>query len=146
MAENLSFNLFPATFRPSGSRPQLAFYMGAALFNLCLTSQLLTVGLAIFDNPQWWSFHTLFVRAYGGLSLILLPAAFLISFPHRIRYLTLSLPVLLGLQFITIHWQSPLPLNVLHPLLGFTLFSVSTTLIHRVGQVVFPQRNLAVEA
>jgi len=47
--------------------------------------------------------------------------------------------VLLGLQFLTIHLKSPLPLGVLHPLIGFTLFSVSTTLVHRAQRVAFPK-------
>jgi hypothetical protein len=49
------------------------------------------------------------------------------------------MPVLLGLQFLTIHLKSLLPLAVLHPLIGFTLFSISSTLVHRVRRVVFPK-------
>jgi heme A synthase len=49
------------------------------------------------------------------------------------------MPVLLGLQFLTIHLKAPIPLAVLHPLIGFTLFSVSTTLVHRARHVVFPK-------
>ena len=63
--------------------------------------------------------------------------------PQRIRMLTLSLPILLGLQFLTIHEQLPLPvpLAIFHPLLGFALFSASTTLVHRVGHIVFPRKD-----
>jgi hypothetical protein len=49
------------------------------------------------------------------------------------------MPVLLGLQFLTIHLKSLLPLGVLHSLIGFTLFSVSTTLVHQSRRVVFPK-------
>jgi heme A synthase len=49
------------------------------------------------------------------------------------------MPLLLGLQFLTIHLKAPLPLGVLHPFIGFTLFSVSTTLVHRSRRVVFPK-------
>jgi heme A synthase len=50
-----------------------------------------------------------------------------------------SAPVLLGLQFLTIHLKTPVPLAVLHPLIGFALFSVSTTLVHRVSRYLFPK-------
>jgi len=115
---------------------QIGFYAVAVLFNLCLTTQVLTVGLAYFYNPQWWNAHILLVRGYGGLSLLLLVWVYLVPFPRRVRSLTASMPVLLGLQFLTIHLKSPLPLGVLHPLLGFTLFSASTTLVHHTWRLV----------
>jgi len=118
---------------------QIGFLAIAVLFNLCLTAQVLTVGLAYFYNPQWWNIHVWLVRGYSGLSLLLMGWVYLLPFPQRVRSLTASMPVLLGLQFLTIHLKSPLPLGVFHPLIGFTLFSVSSTLVHRVQRVVFPQ-------
>ena len=123
---------------------QIGFYTVAVLFNLCLIAQVLTVGLASFYNPNWWNIHVLLVRGYSGLSLILLLWVFLVAFPRRVRSLTISLPVLLVVQFLTIHLKSPLPLAVLHPLIGFTLFSASTTLVHRVSHIVFPQSSAAI--
>ncbi|NEQ18904.1 MAG: hypothetical protein F6K28_02575 [Microcoleus sp. SIO2G3] len=120
---------------------QIGFFAIAVVFNLCLTAQVLTVGLAYFYNPQWWNIHVLLVRGYGGLAVILLLWVYLSPFPQRVRSLTTSMPVLLGLQFLTIHLKSPLPLGVLHPLIGFTLFSVSSTLVHRVQRVVFPKAD-----
>jgi hypothetical protein len=118
---------------------QLWFSHVASVFNLCLVAQVLTVGLAYFYNPEWWNVHVWLVRGYGGLSLLLLVWVFLSPFPQRVRSLTASMPVLLGLQFLTIHLKTPIPLGVLHPLIGFTLFSVSTTLVHRARRVVFPK-------
>lgn len=43
-------------------------------------------------------------------------------FSDKVRSLALSLPVLLGLQFCSIHLKTSLHLEVLHPLIGFTLF------------------------
>lgn len=112
----------------------IGFYIIAVLFNLCLIIQLLTVGLAYFYNSDWWRIHIWLVRGYGGLSLILLPWVYWVPFSRRIRTLTISIPILLALQFLTIHVQTPLPfpLAIVHPLIGFALFSVSTTLVHRV--------------
>ena len=120
----------------------VGFYVVAVLFNLCLGLQLLTVGLAYFANPDWWQPHVWLVRGYGGLSLVLLVWVYATAFPQRIRALTVSMPILLGLQFLTIHWHPsflPWPLAVVHPLVGFSLFSISTTLVHRVWRLIAPQ-------
>ncbi|MBN3944055.1 MAG: DUF6220 domain-containing protein [Nostoc sp.] len=119
---------------------QISFLIAAVLFNLCLIIQIFSVGLAYFYNSDWWNLHIWLVRGYGGLSLILLIWVFLIPFPRRVRNLTASMPVLLGLQFLTIHLHS-LPLAVFHPLIGFSLFSISTTLVHRTSHIVFPNYN-----
>ncbi|MGF1570926.1 MAG: DUF6220 domain-containing protein [Nodosilinea sp.] len=113
----------------------LGFYAVAVLFNLCLVAQVLTVGLAYFDAPAWWNLHVWLVRGYGGLALVLLVWVYWHPFPQRIRALTVSLSGLLGLQFLTIHGPAllPFPLAIFHPLVGFALFSASTTLVHRVG-------------
>jgi hypothetical protein len=118
---------------------QFGFYAIALIFNLCLVAQVLTVGLAYFYNPEWWNIHVLLVRGYSVLAPIMLLWVFFSSFPQRVRNLTVSIPVLLGLQFLTIHLKSPLPLGILHPLIGFSLFNVSTTLVHRVQHVIFPK-------
>lgn len=110
----------------------MGFFILVVCFNLCLNAQVLTVGLAYFYNPEWWNAHVWLVRGYSGLSLILLVWVYRITVPRRVRRLTASLPMLLGLQFLTIHLKTSIPLAVVHPLLGFTLFSVSTTLVHRV--------------
>lgn len=119
----------------------MGFFMLVVLFNLCLNAQVLTVGFAYFYNPEWWKTHVWLVRGYSGLSLILLAWAYQITVPQRVRSLTASLPVLLGLQFLTIHLKTPIPLAVVHPLIGFTLFSVSTTLVHRVNRFLFPKAD-----
>ena len=122
---------------------QIGFYTVAVLFNLCLIAQVLTVGMAYFYNPKWWAIHVGLVRGYGGLSLILLGWVFLTPFPQRVRSLTASLPVFLGLQFLSIHLKTPFPLAVLHPLIGFTLFSVSTTLVHRTQHIYWFRKALS---
>ncbi|MEO1295968.1 MAG: DUF6220 domain-containing protein [Cyanobacteria bacterium J06636_16] len=124
----------------SSKSPTIVFYILAVLFNLCLTIQLLTVGLAFFHDPAWWQNHTWLVRGYSGLSLILLVWAYKIALPRRIRIFTVSFPILLGLQFLTIHVQTPLPLPlaIVHPLIGFALFYASTTLVHRTWKILHP--------
>jgi hypothetical protein len=133
----------PENPQPSLKPVIVGFYALAVLFNLCLVAQVLTVGLAYFDNPAWWNTHVWLVRGYSGLSLVLLAWVYWIPMPQRVRMLTLSLPILLGLQFLTIHTQLSLPISlaILHPLLGFSLFSASTTLVHRLGHIVFPRKT-----
>ena len=77
----------------------------------------------------------LLVRGYSGLSLILLMGSLIAPFSDRVRSLAASLPVLLGLQFCSIHLKTPLPLEVLHPLICFTLFYVFSILVYRVSRV-----------
>lgn len=122
----------------SGRLIQKGFLAISVLFNLCLIAQLLTVGLAVFDDPTWWNIHILLVRGYGGLSLILTLGAFIPPFSNRVRSLTASLTVLLGLQFCSIHLKTPIHLEVLHPLIGFSLFYISSSLVHRVSRSLFP--------
>ena len=121
--------------KSSGQWIQIGFYAIAIIFNLCLIVQLLTVGMAYFENPSWWNVHVWLVRGYSGLSLILLAGSAIAPFSKRIRSLTASLPVLLGLQFCSIHLKT-LHLEVLHPLIGFILLYVSSTLIHRVWRSI----------
>jgi hypothetical protein len=36
---------------------QIGFYATSVIFNICLIAQLLTVGIAYFNNPSWWNIH-----------------------------------------------------------------------------------------
>jgi hypothetical protein len=117
---------------------QLGFYTTSIIFNLCLVAQLLTVGVAYFVDPAWWTIHIWLVRGYSGLSLLLLGWSSIAPFSPEIKRLTASLPLLLGLQFCSIHLKSPLHLKILHPLIGFVLVYVSSNLVHRVGHSLSP--------
>jgi hypothetical protein len=125
----------------SGRWVQKGFLAIAILFNFCLIAQLLTVGLAIFDNPTWWNIHVVLVRGYGGLVVLLLAGLFIHPFPQKIKMLTASLVILLTLQFLTGHLNHPLHLGILHPLIGFLLFTSSTTLVHRAWHEVFDRSD-----
>lgn len=117
---------------------QIGFYATSIVFNVCLIAQLLTVGVAYFNDPAWWDIHVWLVRGYSGLSLILLGWSFIAPFSPKIRYLALSLPVLLGLQFASIHLRTSLHLEVLHPLIGFALLYVSSSLVHSISRSLSP--------
>lgn len=121
----------------SGRWIQKVFLAIAVLFNFCLIAQLLTVGLAVFDDPTWWNIHILLVRGYGGLVVLLTAGLFVNPFPQKIKMLTAGLVTLLTLQFITGHLNHLLHLGIIHPLLGFLLFTSSTTLVHRSWHEVF---------
>ncbi|MCC5606954.1 DUF6220 domain-containing protein [Nostoc sp. CHAB 5834] len=125
----------------SGRWIQISFFIAVVFFNLCLAIQVFSVGLAYFYNSDWWNLHIWLVRGYSGLSLILLIWVFLMPFPPRVQHLTASIPVLLGLQFLTIHLKTSFPLAVFHPLIGFSLFSISSTLVHWTSHIVFPKQN-----
>lgn len=132
--------------RASPQWMQSGFYATSIVFNLCLIAQVLTVGIAYFDDPVWWTVHVWLVRGYSGLSLVLLGGSLILPFSDKIRSLAASLPVLLGLQFCSIHLKTPLHLEVLHPLIGFTLFYVSSSLVHRVSRDVFNKPDPGTES
>jgi len=120
---------------------QIGFYTTSIVFNLCLIAQLLTVGVAYFNDPSWWNIHVWLVRGYGGLSLILWGWSSLAPFSPKIRHLAATLPVLLGLQFVSIHLKMPLHLEVFHPLIGFSLLYVSSTLVHSTSRILSPTNH-----
>lgn len=112
---------------------KLGVYATSIVFNVCLIAQVLTVGVAYFTDPAWWTVHVWLVQGYSGLSLLLLGGALIVPLSDRVRSLAVSLPVLLGLQFCTIHLKTPLHLEILHPLIGFTLFYISSSLVHYIS-------------
>ncbi len=132
--------------RASPQWMQIGFYATSIVFNLCLTAQVLTVGVAYFDDPAWWTVHVWLVQGYSGLSLVLLGGSLILPFSDKIRSLAVSLPVLLGLQFCSIHLKTSLHLEVLHPLIGFTLFYVSSSLVHGVSRDVFNKPDTVAES
>jgi hypothetical protein len=143
---NIQISSEPATIvspesQTSVSKALILFFILVVIFNLCLNAQVLTVGLAYFYDPVWWKAHVWLIRSYGGLSIALLIWVYSIAVPQRVRSLVSSLPILLGLQFLTIHLKTSIPLTILHPLIGFTLFSISTTLVHHVSHFIFPKAD-----
>ncbi|MBE9179297.1 hypothetical protein IQ268_12065 [Oculatella sp. LEGE 06141] len=139
-------NLHPEQPKLPGRWIQKGLLAIAVLFNLCLIAQLLTVGLAVFTDPAWWNIHIGLVQGYSGLSLIVLVGALTAPFSNAIRSLAASLPVLLGLQFCSILLKTPLHLEVLHPLIGFTLFYVSSSLVHRVSRELFNKPDAVINS
>ena len=127
----------------------IGFYGVAVLFNICLSIQVLTVGLAYFADTIWWQTHSWLVRGYSGLAFVLLVWAYVLPFSQRIRLLTVIMVILLGCQFLTIHWHPsflPLPLAIGHPFIGFSLVSVSSTLVHRVWRMVSPKQTTEINS
>lgn len=120
---------------------RIGFLAIAILFNICLVAQLLTVRLAVFYDPTWWSIRVWSIRSYGGLVVLLFVGSSIEPFSRKIKVLTGVLIILLALQFITSHFNHPLPLGVLHPLIGFPLFTSSTTLVHLVWREIFKESN-----
>ncbi|EDX86519.1 hypothetical protein S7335_4224 [Synechococcus sp. PCC 7335] len=118
---------------PTGWK-QHVFYGMTIAFNLCLVAQVMTVGVAYFNNPVWWNVHVWLVRGYSGLPLLLWAGTWFVPLPSKIRSLSMGLVVLLGLQFCSIHLRTPFHLEVLHPLVGFSLFYLSSSLVHSVAR------------
>jgi len=102
-----------------------------------LIAQVLTVGIAYFNDPALVEYPCL-ARARVWWIVIYLtdmvvdrpsPAESDIS-PQSTRAA--------GTPIFSIHLKSPLHLEVFHPLIGFTLLSVSSSLVHRTGHSLLP--------
>jgi hypothetical protein len=117
----------------------VTFYVIAIIFNLCLVAQLLTVGVAYFNNPSWWNIHICLVRGYGGLSVVLWGISLIAQFNSKIKNLATALSVLTILQFASIHLKTPLHLEIFHPLIGFSLFYMSSSLVHAISRILLSQ-------
>lgn len=124
---------------------QIGFYVTSIVFNLCLIAQLLTVGVAYFHDPTWWNIHVWLVRGYSGLSLVILGWSFIAPFPRKISYLAVGLVILLGLQFASIELKTPLQLEIFHPLIGFTLLYVSSSLVHTISRSLSTMKHQSEE-
>lgn len=74
------------------------FLIGIRLFIACLLIQLLTVGMAVFVNPSWWTNHNLFSHFIGVLGLLLFLVTLFGRFPRTIVMLTGLMNVLFFVQ------------------------------------------------
>ena len=108
-------------------------YMALAwVFLICIVTQVFIAGMAIFSDPAQWEAHTLFVKLFALVPLIM----FLLTFPAGIRgrgrWLSLGLFLLVVLQFQTIQlFSSVFIIAALHPVIALLLFWGSVTTVRR---------------
>lgn len=114
-----------------GRRSRIAFRVVAWLFAACVVVQVLFAGLAIFDTPARWGWHTTFAHFFELLPLILLVLAFTGRLPHRARWLSLGAFLLIAMQyaFISLGRELGIPaLAALHPVNALLIFWVALLL------------------
>ncbi|WP_202077617.1 DUF6220 domain-containing protein [Caldalkalibacillus salinus] len=97
---------------------RVAYLALAWIFMSCLLVQMFLAGLALFTPTMDWSMHRTFVEFFAPIPLVM----FLLALPlRRQRWLSLSLFILVALQFMTIHLAIPI-IAALHPVIALLLF------------------------
>ncbi|MGE3594684.1 MAG: DUF6220 domain-containing protein [Dehalococcoidia bacterium] len=115
-----------------GRRAHFAYQVLAWVLAGCVTVQVFFAGMAIFVNPERWSWHTSFVHAFELLPMIMLVLAFVGRLPARIRWLTAAMWVLIMLQYPLVAMR-PGWGAALHPVNGLAIFWLSITLAQLAG-------------
>lgn len=117
-----------------GHRARRAYQVVAWLLVGCVAAQVFFAGMAIFVNPERWSWHTSFVHAFELLPLIMLVLAFVGHMPGRIRWMTAALWFLIFVQYALVAMR-PRWGAALHPVNGLAIFWLAVTLAHQSGRV-----------
>jgi hypothetical protein len=115
-----------------GHRARVAYQILAWVLTGCVALQVFFAGMAIFVNPERWSWHTSFVHAFELLPLVMLVLAFVGHLPARIRWLTAAMWVLITLQYAFVAMR-PGWGAALHPVNGLAIFWLSITLAQMAG-------------
>jgi hypothetical protein len=115
-----------------GHRARLAYQVLAWVLVGCVATLVFFAGMAIFVNPERWSWHTSFVHAFELLPLIMLVLAFVGHLPSRIRWLTAVMWLLITLQYVLVAMR-PGWGAALHPVNGLAIFWLSVTLAQQAG-------------
>lgn len=116
-----------------GHRARLTYQALAWVLAGCVAIQVFFAGMAIFVNPERWSWHTSFVHAFELLPLIMPALAFVGRLPARIRWLTAAMWVLITLQYALVAMR-PGWAAALHPVNGLAIFWLSITLAQMAGR------------
>ncbi|MEO8040294.1 MAG: DUF6220 domain-containing protein [Betaproteobacteria bacterium] len=114
---------------PLARRAALA---ASVVLGLGLAMQLVSAGAAVFVNPEWWLFHAEAVHWFDWLSPVAIVLGFLGRLSRRFKVLSVSVVVLVFLQYFTAGLRTSASFGAgaaLHPLNGFLLFWAVTEML-----------------
>lgn len=76
----------------------------SGLLLISLLAQFFIAGMASITNPDWWTYHKLWVEIFQWLTLPLPVVAWFSGKPRRSRVALASLPVIqIALQYVLVH-------------------------------------------
>lgn len=115
---------------PATARALLRFLSG--LLALAILGQFFIAGMASVTNPDWWTYHKIWVGIFQWLVLPLPILAWFCGKPRGARVVMASLPIVqIALQYIFVHraLDGRLPIGVgLHALNAALMLLVATAL------------------
>lgn len=84
----------------------------------CIGLQTFTAGMAVFYDAGHWRQHELFVHIFGYIPLLMLLFAFPAQLPKRLKWMSLTLFLLIYLQYFTANIPAA---GAFHPVIALVL-------------------------
>lgn len=84
----------------------------------CIGLQTFTAGMAVFYDAEHWRQHELFVHIFGYVPLLMLLFAFPAQLPKRLKWMSLTLFLLIYLQYFTANIPAA---GAFHPVMALVL-------------------------
>lgn len=103
----------------------ILFFAMLALFSACILIQVFLAGLAIFVEPIYWVRHTMFVRFFELIPILMVVLALVGRLPRRWIWQSVALFILIFLMYFSANIGSTYPyMAALHPVLAIVMFWV----------------------
>lgn len=117
---------------------RIIFTVLTAVFAACVVVQVFLAGMAIFIDPLNWGMHSIFVRYFTFLPILMLIFSFIGRLPRDMLGGSLAMFVMFIAEYITATFSANFPLlSALHPVIALMLFGASTTTIKKAWPLVF---------
>lgn len=110
------------------------------IYMICVVIQTLFAGIAVFNNYEYWNYHTTFVIWFQFIPVIMLFLAFTAKLPGNIKIATTCLFLLVvPLQYISVN--IPI-LGAIHPVVPLILFWLILSIIKQATQLEMGQKRM----
>ncbi|RJE83982.1 hypothetical protein D3P07_24215 [Paenibacillus sp. 1011MAR3C5] len=84
----------------------------------CIALQTFIAGMAVFDDAEHWRQHVIFVHLFEFIPLLMLLFAFPAQLPKRFKWMSLTLFLLIYLQYFTANMPAA---GAFHPVMALVL-------------------------
>jgi|HigsolmetaAR203D_1030402.scaffolds.fasta_scaffold00269_23 hypothetical protein len=109
------------------------YFVFACLMLACIVAQTLLAGLAIFEEPVYWVWHSMFVKMFTYVPLLMLLFTFPGKMDSRMRMGTIGLFILIYAQYFTANLPSA---GLLHPVIALFMFGLSVVLVKQSYRII----------
>ncbi|MFK7691240.1 DUF6220 domain-containing protein [Paenibacillus sp. HJGM_3] len=106
----------------------------ACLFVICITTQILIAGMAVFTDSSYWQNHIVFVRVFELFPIVMLILSFTGKLPNFLRWMSVVILILIFAQYFTANFEGA---GAAHPVIAAILFWVSIVVAVHAKRSVF---------